>query len=62
MTEKKKKGLFSMLFGKRDSGCCDMKIEEVAEEEERETGKESRVRTVLSCCGTRPEESKHVKE
>ncbi|MBC7343755.1 MAG: hypothetical protein H5U02_15140 [Clostridia bacterium] len=36
-----KKGLLSRIFGKQGSGCCDVRIEEIPEEENREqaTGK-----------------------
>ncbi|HEN20495.1 MAG TPA: hypothetical protein ENN86_00620 [Desulfobacteraceae bacterium] len=62
MTEKRKKGIFSMLFGNKESGCCNMKIEEVTEEEEGTHGEESDAQPVSFCCGTRSEDGKHVKE
>jgi len=62
MTEGKKKGIFSMFFGGKNSGCCDMKIEEVTEEKGRTPGEESGAQPGSSCCGTRPEEGKHATE
>jgi hypothetical protein len=54
MVEEKKKGIFSMLFGKKNSCCCDMKIEEVAEEEKKEPEGKSKAQPASSCCDMRP--------
>jgi hypothetical protein len=32
MSEEKKKGFLSKLFGPKKSGCCDVKIEEIIDE------------------------------
>ncbi|MFZ3130454.1 MAG: hypothetical protein WA125_04940 [Desulfosporosinus sp.] len=32
MENKKKKGFFDMLIGKKEKGCCDFELEEVPEE------------------------------
>jgi hypothetical protein len=32
MENKKKKGFFDMLMGKKEKGCCDFELEEVTEE------------------------------
>jgi hypothetical protein len=42
--KKEKNGMFSKLFGGKKSGCCEMKIEEMPEEPEKETA------TSNSCC------------
>lgn len=36
MTEEKKKGFLSKLFGASKSSCCNVQIEEVSEEENKE--------------------------
>lgn len=41
--DEKKQGLVSRLFGRKHSGCCDVKIEEVVEETSEERGNQ--------CCG-----------
>ncbi len=47
MSKSKKEGLFSKIFGAPKSSCCNMRIEEVAEEE---AGKPEE-RRPSSCCG-----------
>jgi len=39
MTEEKKKNFLSKLFGTPKFSCCNMRIEEVAEEEKKEVEK-----------------------
>jgi len=39
MTEEKKKGFFSKLFGTPKSSCCNVRIEEVKGEEHKEVEK-----------------------
>ena len=36
MAEKKKEGLFNRLFGGKNKGCCDVKIEEIKDEANKE--------------------------
>jgi len=47
MSESEKKGLFSKIFGGQKSSCCNMRIEEVPEEEPQKTDE----RRPSSCCG-----------
>ena len=55
MTEGKKKGILSKLFGaKQSSCCCNVQIEEVTEEEEKGAEDKSRTQQAASCCGPRP--------
>ena len=57
MVEEKKKGIFSILFGTKKSCCCDMKIEEVAEEEKKEPegkSKVSRLHLAVTCAKNKP--------
>jgi small redox-active disulfide protein 2 len=46
MSDNKKKGLLQSVFGGKKSDCCNVKIEEIAEEPEKEAA---------SCCGAQPE-------
>lgn len=50
MTDAKKKGFLSKLFGLRRSPCCNVRIEEVAEEEGTEA--ERQRSRHAPCCGT----------
>lgn len=49
MTEKK--GLFSRFFGKQGSSCCDVRIEEIPEEEDREQVGGEKLGGSNCCCG-----------
>lgn len=40
MMEEKEKGIFSRLFGKGSSTCCKVRIEELPEEDEKESKKQ----------------------
>ncbi len=56
MTEEKKKGILSKLFGTGKSSCCDVKIEEVTEDKKDKDDKkgDSDKKTTppkSSCCG-----------
>lgn len=42
MSEDKKMGLFSKLFGAKKSSCCGIRIEEVSEEQQNEETNEAR--------------------
>lgn len=35
MEDEKNKGLFSKIFGKKKSSCCNIKIEEITDDEEK---------------------------
>jgi len=48
MADEKKTGIWSKLFGARKSSCCNMKIEEVAEDEPPQAPKPP---AKPSCCG-----------
>ena len=48
MADQKKKGIFSRLFGAPKSCCCNMKIEEVTEDQ---PGQASPPSAGQSCCG-----------
>ena len=48
MTDEKKKGILSKLFGAKKSGCCNIKIEEVVENQPPQASKQL---TGSSCCG-----------
>jgi hypothetical protein len=46
MTNEKKQGFWARLFGTKKSGCCDMKVEEITEDQpENKTDKKP-----ISCC------------
>ena len=47
MAEEKKKGILSKLFGAKNSCCCNMKIEEVAENQ---PGQPAKPAQGPSCC------------
>jgi hypothetical protein len=48
MADEKKKGIWSKLFGTKKSCCCNMKIEEIKEDQPSNAPKPS---TKSSCCG-----------
>lgn len=48
MAEEKKQGILSKLFGAKNSCCCNMKIEEVAENQPAQPAKPAQR---PSCCG-----------
>ena len=48
MMEEKEKGIFSRLFGKGSSACCKVRIEELPEEEEKESEKQGAADTEQS--------------
>jgi hypothetical protein len=54
MTEEKKKGILSKLFGAKKSCCGNVQIVEVIEEEEKERGDKSQAQPTSSCCDKRP--------
>jgi len=54
MADDKKKGIFSKLFGSKKSSCCNLKIEEIADEQAKpeDTSKPSGGSSCCqSCCG-----------
>ena len=57
MADEKRKGIFSRIFGPKKSCCCNMKIEEVAEDQPAHASKPP---AGASCCGG--EQSKREKK
>lgn len=50
--KKDKKGILSRIFGAKKSGCCNLKIEEVTEEQKKEPTEEARrPQQRPPCCG-----------
>ncbi|HPC97206.1 MAG TPA: hypothetical protein PLU87_19865 [Sedimentisphaerales bacterium] len=62
MTDDKKKGIFSKLFGSKKSSCCNLKIEEVTEQDSPEQTPEPPKSSLCCapCCGDTP--AKRAKE
>jgi len=59
MTEEKKKGFLAKIFGTKKSSCCNLRIEEVTEDEKKEADKKgttnkSQTQSNPSCCGNQP--------
>ena len=58
MAEEKKEGIFAKLFGGKKSGCCNMKIEEIPEEQQTGDAEKQPACGPSCCCGSRPTDKK----
>ena len=56
MADEKKKGILSKLFGAKKSGCCNMKIEEVAKNPPGQPAKPAQGPSC--CCGGKAKQDK----
>ena len=53
MADEKGKGILSKIFGAKKSCCCNMRIEEIPDEEKKVTPDANQTQQE-SCCGTPP--------
>jgi len=51
MADDKKKGIFSKLFGSKKSSCCNLKIEEVTNDEQAKPKDTPKPSAGSPCCG-----------
>jgi len=54
MSDEKRKGILSRIFGGNNSCCCNVKIEEVVEDNIKTNNDKSGDKEISPCCGTRP--------
>lgn len=53
MKEDKKEGILSKIFGQKKSSCCNLRIEEVEEDEKKEANENKQEQNKPSWCGDR---------